>query len=459
MHKPVRTRYSQDFRKHIPVHVVWEITLACNLKCQHCGSRAGKPRPEELSTQECLDLIDSFARLGVREVNLIGGEAHLRKDLILLIQAMSNHRIECYIQTGGLGFSQPLLEACIAAGLKGIGLSIDGPERLHDKIRGVSGSYRSAIDLLVRSKACGLRTAVNTQIGPQTPELLPELMEDLIAAGVKVWRFVLTVAMGNAVDHSEDLLLQPYQLLELMPQLFALHQAGKKRGLRVIPSNNVGYFGPYEHHWRSPEDSRVHWRGCSAGQTAIGIEADGTIKGCPSLPTVDYAGGNIRDLTLEQIWQTSDAIHFGRLRSLDDLWGFCRTCYYADVCRAGCTWTSHSLLGRPGNNPYCHYRVIELAKVGLQERIVKQKEAANAPFATGVFDLITEAIPGQEVLPQSQRPEPRRLPPSHHEGRVPPVLGLCPACKCYLWKDEETCPHCGSEQLPTPITQGSKAYV
>ena len=73
------------------------------------------------------------------------------------------------------------------------------------------------------------------------------------------------------------------------------------------------------------------------------------------LPTIGYAGGNVRELGLEEIWNSSSEIHFGRLRSVDDLWGFCRSCYYADVCRGGCTWTSHSLSGHLGNNPYCHY--------------------------------------------------------------------------------------------------------
>ena len=30
-----------------PYQVVWELTLACNMNCRHCGSRAGKPRPDE----------------------------------------------------------------------------------------------------------------------------------------------------------------------------------------------------------------------------------------------------------------------------------------------------------------------------------------------------------------------------------------------------------------------------
>ena len=77
---------------------------------------------------------------------------------------------------------------------------------------------------------------------------------------------------------------------------------------------------------------------------------------------------------------------------MDDLWGFCKSCYYADICRGGCTWTADSLFGRPGNNPYCHYRVLQLEKQGLRERVVKKREAAKKPFAIGEFELIVEQL-------------------------------------------------------------------
>ncbi|MGZ5971002.1 MAG: hypothetical protein ACXWP4_25205, partial [Polyangiales bacterium] len=41
-----------------PIYAVWELTLACDLACRHCGSRAGRARPDELSTEEALDLVD-----------------------------------------------------------------------------------------------------------------------------------------------------------------------------------------------------------------------------------------------------------------------------------------------------------------------------------------------------------------------------------------------------------------
>jgi len=43
--RPARYLSDTDLKRYVPVHVVWEITLACDLKCLHCGSRAGIDAP------------------------------------------------------------------------------------------------------------------------------------------------------------------------------------------------------------------------------------------------------------------------------------------------------------------------------------------------------------------------------------------------------------------------------
>ena len=446
--RPVRMRSDADFRRYVPVHAVWEITLACDLKCLHCGSRAGHRRTSELTTAECLEVVDGLAALGTREVSLIGGESYLRRDWTEIVRAIRGHGMYCAIQTGGRNLTPARLQAAIEAGLQGVGVSLDGMAALHDRVRNVKGSFDRALDTLARVRAAGLAISVNTQIGADTMADLPALMETIIAVGAKQWQIQLTVAMGNAVDN-DNLLLQPYQLLELMPLLAKLYDEGAARGLLMTVGNNIGYFGPFEHVWRGFGDERVHWTGCSAGQNVIALEADGTVKGCPSLATVGFAGGNVRDLALQEIWHNSAAIHFGRLRSVEDLWGFCRTCYYADVCRGGCTWTSHSLLGVPGNNPYCHYRALELQKDGLRERVVKLREAAKASFAVGEFELITERVAdGTVVARSSGQARPRPHDPAEaapEEGRLPARLALCRACDSYVTADEIGCPHCGAD--------------
>jgi MoaA/NifB/PqqE/SkfB family radical SAM enzyme len=128
---PRRYERQDDYRLGRPIHVVWEVTLACNLKCTHCGSRAGHRRPAELSTAECLAVIRQLARLGVRQVSLIGGEAYLRTDWLELIRAIREQGMDCSIQSGARGLTAARVRAAADAGLQSCGISIDGLRQLH----------------------------------------------------------------------------------------------------------------------------------------------------------------------------------------------------------------------------------------------------------------------------------------------------------------------------------------
>lgn len=458
MKQPTRFFTDDDRRSYRPVHVVWEITLACDLKCRHCGSRAGRRRPDELNTRECLDLVAQLARLGTREVTLIGGEAYLRRDWVEIVRAVRAHGMDCTMQTGALHLTEERIREAAGAGLQGIGVSIDGLEELHDRLRGVEGSFDAAFKALRLVRDCGITSSVNTQITAQVLPELRELFDLFVGAGAKNWQIQLTVAMGRAADNPE-LLLQPYQLLELMPLLAELFREGVERGMLMQPGNNVGYFGPYESLWRGGGDERVYWPGCNAGENTLGIEADGTIKGCPSLPTVGYAGGNVRDLTLADIWRNTPELNFNLRREGRELWGFCRGCYYADVCRGGCTWLSHSLFGRPGNNPYCHHRALELEARGLRERVVPAAPAPGLSFDHGTFDLLLETLDGRAVAsahgsglvqigrPAKQTPAGGARP--FKAGRKAPAgrkaLSLCRACDRHVKRGTRACPFCGAD--------------
>jgi len=473
---PKRYLTAEDSEKLTPVHVVWEITLACDLKCQHCGSRAGHVRNRELSTEECVDLVRQFAQLGTREMTLIGGEAYLRKDWLKIINEISSNGILCTMQSGALNLTDERLRQAADAGLGAIGVSIDGLGDLHDRLRGVPGSFDATFRALASGRKYGLTTSVNTQITSLVMPHLRQLQDLFIEAGASNWQIQLTVAMGRAADHPE-LLLQPYELLDLMPLLAELYKKGIEHNFIMQPGNNIGYFGPYESLWRGHGDESIHWTGCNAGQNTVGIEADGTIKGCPSLPTSAYAGGNIRDLTAEQIWKSAPELSFTRNRTVDDLWGYCRSCYYADVCRAGCSWTTHTLLGRPGNNPYCHHRALELAAQGLRERIVRTEAPPGLPFDYGKFEIVVEniddpipavelglsdlsAVPGparndlvvltSAVKPKKSGREIESKPVSIDLGggtvaRQGHNLKLCRGCNRYITRGTKICPHCGGD--------------
>ena len=374
-----------------PAYAVWEITLACDQRCVACGPRAGRRRSNELTSAEALALVDALAELGVGEITFIGGEAYLRDDLPQVIRRAREHGVRATMTTGGRGLTSRRLEGLVQAGLQQIGYSIDGLPETHDALRS-PGSFGRAMDSMAAAKALGVRVTANTQINRRSVDELLPLAERLAAVGIAGWQPILTIPHGNAAD-DPTLILQPYMLPHAYAVLEAVLDLFDARGVGVWPGNNLGYFGPLEHRLRRRQNPSGHYGGCQAGTSIVGIESDGTIKACPTLSRVGHSPGSVRDAPLRTLWEGGAALRHAAERTVDDLWGFCRSCYYADACLGGCAATSEPLLGRPGNNPYCHHRALELRRQGLRERVEPCAPADPAPFGHGLFRLVCEPIP------------------------------------------------------------------
>ena len=399
-HLPLAPEARDVDRKWRPIYTVWEITLACDLACRHCGSRAGRERPDELSTEEALDLVRQLAELGCKEVTLIGGEAYLRDDWTQIAKAVTGFGMRCGITSGGRNFTEERARAAKEAGIASVSISVDGHQETHDALRGVKGSYDAALQAMRNLRAAGIPVTANTQINRGSMREMESLFDTLTAEGIRSWQIQLTVAMGRAADEPH-ILLEPYQMIEVMPMVARLKKRCVEKKVALWPGNNIGYFGPYETLLKGTMP-RGHMASCGAGRSTLGIEANGDIKGCPSLPTADWVGGNIRENSLQTIWERSEPLRYTRDRTVEDLFGYCRTCYYADTCRAGCSWTTHVLFGKPGNNPFCHHRALELLREGKRERIVRVKEAAGLPFDHGEFEIVLEDWP-EGMLERARR--------------------------------------------------------
>jgi radical SAM protein with 4Fe4S-binding SPASM domain len=386
-----------------PKFVVWELTMRCDHACAHCGSRAVKARPDELSTEELLDVARSLVASGCEEVNLIGGEAYLHPGYLDVTRFLADAGVRVAMQTGGRGLTPRIAKRLKAAGMAAIGVSIDGPEAVHDELRASRGSFKAAIGALEAAREAGMRTASNCQVNTLNAPYLRETVEAVAKTGIVAWRAQLTAPMGRAADRPEWI-LQPWQVLDVIDTLAEIqlglaqqaHDNGTpiRRILDIQLGNNLGYYGPHEQILRShPGGDAMVYRGCQAGTYTLGIESDGTIKGCPSLPTAPYVGGNVRDDELLDVWESSEALTFARDRGTSELWGFCKTCMYAEICKAGCSFTAHTTLGRRGNMPFCYYRASSFKKQGLRERLVHKEAAAGQPYDFGRFELEVEPWP------------------------------------------------------------------
>ncbi len=384
-----------------PAYVVWELTLRCDQPCTHCGSRAGTPRPRELSTAQALEVVGQLEAMGTFEVVLIGGEAYLHEGFLDIVRALRAAGIRPSMTTGGRGIDGPRAKAMAEAGLHTVSVSIDGLELTHDLMRASRGSFAAATAALRHLKAAGLRTASNINLNRLNHLDLEPLFDVLKELGIGAWQVQLTAPLGRAADRPA-MLLQPWDLVELVPRIVRLkHRAWREAGISIQPGNNLGYFGPGEATLRSPQPGLSdHWQGCQAGKQVMGIESDGSLKGCPSLQSSVYVKGNVLDEPVAKAWPK-----LAVRRTVDDLWGFCRTCPFAQACLAGCTFTSHAFFGRPGNNPYCHYRAKTLAESGRRERLVLKARAPGAPFDNGLFEIVEEALDAPDPRP----PTPRQL--------------------------------------------------
>ncbi len=386
------SRRPDHARAEHPRYVVWELTLKCDQRCAHCGSRAAEARDDELTTDEALDVVRQLQAAGAQEVTLIGGEAYLHAGFLAVARAVVAAGMRLTMTTGGRALTAELAAQLAAVGMYSVAVSVDGLRATHDLVRARRGSFDDALAAIAHVRAAGLPAGCNTVVNRLNVDELETLFETLVAAGIRGWQVQLVVPMGRAADRP-DLLLQPWQLLELVPRIARLKERAFAAGILLMPGNNVGYYSRDEKLLRSVEPGgRDHWRGCQAGRFVMGIESNGAVKGCPSLPTRGYVGGNVRDRSLASIWDDTPELAFARVRTVDDLWGFCRSCPFAESCLAGCTFTTHSLLGRPGNNVYCHYRAKTLAAEGLRERLVPAARAPGEPFDYGRYDIVCEPI-------------------------------------------------------------------
>ena len=384
---------------------VWELTLACNLRCSHCGSAAGKPREGELDTSQLLDVVDLLVQEGVGEVTLIGGEATLRKDWPLVAKALVEVGIDVTIQTGGYHIDRSIAEEFVDLGVVAVGVSIDGLSATHNHLRGRPDSYEHALSALRNLEAAGMgRIGVYTQVNRLNFAEIPQLFDVLLDHGVSGWQLSPTIPMGSAIA-DELLCLQPCDFEALHELMAILSVAGLQNFVSITPTNAMGYFGPYERLIRSSGDRLTVYPSCPAGEKVIGIEADGTVKGCPSLPTDLFSTGNVLKGGLKSLRDTYQKAHAANPDRVENIYrktlkGFCGCCPFSSICKAGCPWASSSIHGERGDNPYCMFRSIVNNAKGEPEYMKRLDLGTLGPFARGSYRVGHLAAEGDLAMPE-----------------------------------------------------------
>jgi MoaA/NifB/PqqE/SkfB family radical SAM enzyme len=117
------------------------LTDNCNLRCVSCACWR-ETTHNELNTEEWREVIRQLARLRIHKVNFTGGEPLIRRDAVELMGFARSLGIRhTHLNTNAILLAPAKLEEVLAAGIRSLNISVDGPRPLHDQIRGRKGAF------------------------------------------------------------------------------------------------------------------------------------------------------------------------------------------------------------------------------------------------------------------------------------------------------------------------------
>jgi len=338
-----------------PQSAVWETTLACDMRCHHCGSFAGGRRPDELTTLEALDLCDQLIDIGCSRVILSGGETFLRPDWEAIAARLLRGDCDVGIISNGLRLaSEPMLVERLTAlrleaGGVTIGISVDGLEETHDSIRGARGSYRAALEAVDRLQTRDFSVVVLTTVNRTNIGDVRRLRDEVIfPRRVYAWQVQTSNNYGRMRAHPEWVLAAD-DYVELA-EILAESRRMRSKKPRTDVADCIGYCSELE-----PDLTETPWNGCQAGLRCVGIQSNGNVKGCLSLIDDRFVEGNIREQPLLEIWDRPGGFSYNRESDPAKLEGLCSGCEHGRRCHGGCRSSAHSHTGSLHSAPYCLY--------------------------------------------------------------------------------------------------------
>ena len=330
---------------------VWEITLACNLRCTHCGATAGQARPDELTAAEALRLADDLTALPCQEVTLMGGELFLRSDWFAIAERLRAGGVELVIFTNGWLLDAERIAQIRTLEPRTVGLSLDGARAdVHDAQRGVAGSFERAWRALESLREAGLPASVITTLTRRNLYDLPALARLLLGQGIH-WQVQVATCNGARMNRADQ--LTP---LEFYWAGAWLSLARRKYDWPLLPVAGAHDLGYHSTRLGNVLPPGCAWTGCTAGLDTLGIQSHGGVKGCLALPDA-FVEGNVRQRPIGELWHDPDAFALNRRFTPALLRGFCAACPHGPTCRGGCSDLAHAATGSPYDNPYCFYRL------------------------------------------------------------------------------------------------------
>lgn len=179
------------------------VTNKCNLKCKFCSVKAGS-YTDEIPLSRIRGIIDEAVQYGLQDLHMTGGEPTSRKDLEEIIEYAVSKKLNVRLITNGTLITKKRLDSLYNHGLRSIMISLDGNEEYHDKVRGVKGSFKKALETVKYSKEKGLYTRVNSVAWKDNREDILNLLEMFNKMKIDVYSIFLGSPLGYAITQKNN---------------------------------------------------------------------------------------------------------------------------------------------------------------------------------------------------------------------------------------------------------------
>lgn len=366
-----------------PRLVFWELTTGCNLSCIHCrASATDLMSPDDLSTSECLRIVDDLAQYAPFILVLSGGEPLWRRDVFEIAARAHGHGIRVALATNGTLVDEAMADRIKESGIVRVAISIDGTDRAtHDSFRGHNGAFEAAIRGIRCLQNVGISTQINTTVSRHNAHQLPEMVELAKSLKVDAFHLFLLVPVGCGLTIAEDQSVTAEDAERILnwyydrsldcgmelkatcaPQYYRIARQRRAESRRVgeaVPDlmprpltvgGHADTTHPGGHPAGHPTGLNQMTRGCLAGSGVCFISHKGTVQPCGYLP---LEAGDLRREGFREVWESSKL--FAELREPSNLEGKCGCCEFKLVCY-GCRARSYGMTGNwKGEEPFCVY--------------------------------------------------------------------------------------------------------
>lgn len=188
---------------YTPSRVLLEITTKCNLKCGHCLLSAGECRPDELTTEELISILETLSRIGVKRVVLSGGEVLTKKGWNELVH-FCTQRFHTSLFTNATMIREG--EADAFHFLKEVHISLYGSTaETHERISEVKGSFEQTVKGINVLTQEGIYVGVSVLMVPFNLHQLEDIVKMALSLKCNIVRIGVTFPLGRARNKEWEL--------------------------------------------------------------------------------------------------------------------------------------------------------------------------------------------------------------------------------------------------------------